>query len=63
MLLLRTLVLMLSILLFLGKISFTFAANVADYLPKDQNYNQQIIVPKSTLGFTVGERHPRHDQN
>ena len=62
MLLLRTLVLMLSILLFLGQISFTFAANVADYLPKDQNYNQQIIVPKSTLGFTVGERHPRHDQ-
>jgi hypothetical protein len=62
MLLLRSWVFILSLLLSLGPISFTFAANVADYLPKEQNYNQQIIVPASTLGFTVGERHPRHDQ-
>jgi len=62
MLFLRSLVLILSLLLSLGQVSFTFAANVADYLPKDQNYNQQVIIPVSTLGFTVGERHPRHDQ-
>jgi len=62
MLFLRTLVLILSLSLSLGQVSFTFAANVADYLPKEQNYNQQVVVPKSTLGFSVGERHPRHDQ-
>jgi hypothetical protein len=62
MLFLRSVVLILSLLLSLGQVSLTFAANVADYLPKEQNYNQQVTVPLSTLGFTVGERHPRHDQ-
>jgi len=62
MLFLRTLVFIVSFLLFVGHISLSFAANVTDYLPKNQNYNPLIITPESTLGFDIGERHPRHQQ-
>jgi len=38
------------------------AAKVHEYLPVDHSYNQVIPTPESSLGFEIGERHPRHDQ-
>jgi len=42
--------------------SFSHAAKVNEYLPKDHQYNQTIPTPESSLGFEIGDRHPRHDQ-
>jgi hypothetical protein len=42
--------------------SFCHAAKVNEYLPIDHQYNQTIPTPESSLGFEIGERHPRHDQ-
>ncbi|GLX78716.1 peptidase M14 [Thalassotalea insulae] len=38
------------------------AANVEKYLPKMQQYKQEITKPEAMLGFGLGERHIRHDQ-
>jgi hypothetical protein len=37
-------------------------AKVHEYLPVDHPYNQVIPTPENSLGFEIGERHPRHDQ-
>ena len=51
------------VIFFLLSTSFAvFSANVSTYLPSDSVYNQKIPTPESTLGFGIGERHPRHDQ-
>ncbi len=39
-----------------------YSADVSTYLPNDGDYNAQIPTPESSLGFGIGERHPRHDQ-
>jgi hypothetical protein len=38
------------------------AAKVHEYLPVEHKYNQAILTPEKSLGFGIGERHPRHDQ-
>ncbi|MEQ8767773.1 MAG: M14 family metallopeptidase [Planctomycetota bacterium] len=38
-----------------------FAEDLTDYLPSDVTYDPSIPVPKSVLGFEVGEWHVRHD--
>ncbi|MCW8866403.1 MAG: M14 family zinc carboxypeptidase [Colwellia sp.] len=38
------------------------AAPVAEFLPKQGNYDKKISLPKETLGFEIGQRHVRHDQ-
>ncbi len=38
------------------------AATVEQYLPKEQQYDQEFIKPEQSLGFGLGERHIRHDQ-
>jgi len=40
----------------------SLAATVHEYLPVDHPYKQIIPTPESSLGFEIGERHPRHDQ-
>jgi hypothetical protein len=50
-------------LFFLISASFTvLSANVGTYLPSEGFYSENIPTPESTLGFGIGERHPRHDQ-
>lgn len=57
----RTLPLMLVITSFF--VHFTVhSANVSTYLHKGAGYSEKIPTPESSLGFGVGERHPRHDQ-
>jgi len=51
----------LSVLIFI-KSSFVFATSVAEYLPGQHNYNANLPTPESSLGFELGQRHPRHDQ-
>ena len=60
--LLSRLVILAVVLLLLGQVPASYAADVQTYLPKEQNYNPLITTPESVLGFSVGERHPRHDQ-
>mgnify|MGYP003624337406 CR=1 FL=1 len=51
------------VILFLISASFSaFSADVSTYLPEGASYNNNIPTPESTLGFGIGERHPRHDQ-
>ena len=51
------------LVIFLLSASFNaFSANVSTYLPDGAVYNENVPTPESTLGFGVGERHPRHDQ-
>ena len=51
------------LVIFLLSASFNaFSANVSTYLPDGAVYNEKVPTPESTLGFGVGERHPRHDQ-
>jgi hypothetical protein len=39
-----------------------YAASVSAYLPKRVGYDGSLPTPESSLGFGIGERHPRHDQ-
>ena len=57
----RTLVLM----LFIASLTVNFTAHSADvstYLPNGAKYSENVPTPESSLGFGIGERHPRHDQ-
>ena len=57
----RTLVLT----LFIASLTVNFTAHSADvsaYLPNGAKYSENVPTPKSSLGFGIGERHPRHDQ-
>ena len=38
------------------------AAPVQEYLPQQASFNSKIPLPSTTLGFEIGQRHPRHDQ-
>lgn len=38
------------------------ALSVENYLPKNINLNKEIPTPLSSLGFEIGQHHPRHDQ-
>ncbi len=58
----RTLLFVVIIILSLGQVPISYAAKVNDYLPKEQNYSEQVVTPESVLAFGIGERHPRHDQ-
>ncbi|SEL41299.1 Zinc carboxypeptidase [Colwellia chukchiensis] len=50
-------------LLLLVSISFTAAsANVSTYLPDGAAYSESIPKPEASLGYGIGERHPRYDQ-
>lgn len=50
-------------LLLLLSVSHTaLSAEVHKYLPDNGNYNNAVPTPESSLGFGIGERHPRHDQ-
>lgn len=62
MVVLRLIVLVLFFAFSLSGASNVYAANVADYLPKEQNYQQSIPTPESVIGFGIGERHIRHHQ-
>lgn len=35
---------------------------VQDYLPKNSEFNADVPLPSSSLGFEIGQRHIRHDQ-
>jgi hypothetical protein len=49
--------------LFLLSASFAvFSASVNTYLPSNSTYSASVPTPESSLGFGIGERHPRHDQ-
>ena len=39
-----------------------YSADVSTYLPSGEVYTAQVPTPESSLGFGIGERHPRHDQ-
>lgn len=39
-----------------------YSADVSTYLPSSESYNALVPTPESSLGFGIGERHPRHDQ-
>lgn len=39
-----------------------YSADVSTYLPSGGSYNALVPTPESSLGFGIGERHPRHDQ-
>ncbi|WP_085299983.1 M14 family zinc carboxypeptidase [Cognaticolwellia mytili] len=57
----RTLVLM----LFIASLTMNFTAHSTDvstYLPNGAKYSENVPTPESSLGFGIGERHPRHDQ-
>ncbi len=58
MLLLRIIILSIS-LFFSGWI---IAMPAQDYLPAGSQFNNQIPLPSSSLGFEIGQRHVRHDQ-
>ena len=38
------------------------AKPVKDYLPEGIEFNADIPLPSSSLGFEIGQRHLRHDQ-
>ena len=38
------------------------AKPIQDYLPAGSQFNNEIPLPSSTLGFEIGQRHIRHDQ-
>ena len=40
----------------------SLAMPVKDYLPQGVKFNTEIPLPSKTLGFEIGQRHPRHDQ-
>jgi hypothetical protein len=40
----------------------SFSADVNTYLPSGAKYSAAVPTPESSLGFGIGERHPRHDQ-
>ena len=61
----RTLALLLIYLLaviFSLTVSFSsYSASVSTYLPTS-HYDNKVPTPESSLGYGIGERHPRHDQ-
>ena len=38
------------------------ATSVADFLPGSHVYLDAVPTPESSLGFDLGQRHPRHEQ-
>lgn len=38
------------------------ASSITQYLPQSASYNEDILQPKESLGFEIGQRHVRHDQ-
>ncbi len=40
----------------------TTAKPVSGFLPKQQNYLDNISTPEQVLGFELGQRHARHHQ-
>ena len=57
----RTLMLMLLTTAALANFK-VYSADVSTYLPNDANYSEKVPTPEFSLGFGIGERHPRHDQ-
>ena len=58
---------MLHIRILILSISLLFSTSLIampaqDYLPKGTEFNAEIPLPSSSLGFEVGQRHIRHDQ-
>ena len=50
------------IILIFVNTSIVQAKSVAEYLPGDHIYNVDVPTPGKSLGFELGQRHPRHDQ-
>jgi len=53
---------LLIVILLFTYFSTSQATPVQDYLPAEASFNSQIPLPKTTLGFEIGQRHLRHDQ-
>lgn len=51
------------IILFLSSFALSVhAISVDKFLPANEIYDETIVKPETSLGFDVGQRHPRHDQ-
>ena len=53
----------LTLFVFTSVIAFTVrATSVAEYLPDNHIYNVNVPTPDLSLGYELGQHHPRHDQ-